>query len=355
MIIFDVQDVPVFVRKMIDEGKPINEAVNHYFRRGTLLGRLYTDDIFYIHSFDLEELAEFQENFTVEDVKVIYLMEFLTRARVWTFLNRIIKKPEILCKMEKVCEMGFNLAGVIFGSGGRFESTLSSDWDAPLFIYSHTEETRWFASYFREKIKDELFDVRKIVERQIKKFPEFTNTTLCSLVTDFIFPIRSWEFAIKTKRTFTHTYFLGYCFLEHPENMFKRWRKFYFKEVGVERILKEQFLNKISKRHLKELISLLKGDKLEIDPKELKRMGINLFQGLFLQLLGEQAGHSLIQDLFLCWREKKLTRDETSDILSSILEVYRARKLQDLNSAYTPTNPQRLKGFWIALKKFKMI
>jgi hypothetical protein len=273
-------------------------------------------------------------------------MEIVSALRIRRFVEEM-KTAYISSRIEKLCKEGFHLIGVVFGSTGRFEATTRSDFEYTFLFYPSDRSRlgRKETAYLRKILDD---DVRHHVEVEFPRWNEFKGSHVCGIDKRSI--SRSWDFTLKKRRTWTCNYFLSYCFFQYPLGMFKELKRVYLSEIGIPRIVEDEYLAKINE---KELVSL-HNRKIQSLPKyDLKKMAINTVQALTLLELKEEAGHSLIEDVFRLWRQGTLDKESTRIILASVLEVYKARALYDVGRSYVVKNPTLLRGFSLALEKVK--
>lgn len=279
-------------------------------------------------------------------LRTLYKMGIVSTSRIRRFVEEM-KTPYVSSRIEKLCEEGFHLFGVIFGSTGRFEATTRSDFEYTFIFYPSDRSRlgRKETAYLRRVMNE---DIKCHVEKEFLKWMEFKGSHICGIDEKSI--SRSWSYTLKTKRTGTCMYFLAYCFFEYPLDLFKQMKRVYLSEIGIAKIIGNEYLAKIKGR---KLDSLLKGKITTIPKFDLKRIAINTVQALALLELKEEAGHSLIEDVFKLFRNGALDKTSTRKILASILEAYKARRLYDLGRSYDVKNPTLLEGFRIAFEKVK--
>lgn len=306
------------------------------------------EDLRNLHYFRFDEF-DLLKNLQISDpdyLRTLYKMELVSTLRIKRFI-KMMKNPYVSSRLEKLCNEGFYLIGVIFGSTGRFEATKRSDFEYTFLFYPSDRSRlgRKETAYLREVLDKE---VKNYVEKEFSKWKEFEGSQICGINKRSI--SRSWAFTLKKKSTWTCSYFLSYCFFEHPSGLFKKMKTVYLSEVGIPKIVKNEYLEKINK---KKLDSLLRGEIPKVPKYDMKKLAINTIQALALLKLKEETGHSLIDDTFKLWRQGELDKESTHNLLASILEVYKARWLYDIEQAYTVKNSTLLEGFRIAFEKVK--
>ena len=97
-------------------------------------------------------------------------------------------------------------------------------------------------------------------------------------------------------------------------------------------------------RKFKKLFTNPPDKELNISLYDLKDYGMDTIQSLSLLLLKEEAGHSLISDVFKMREKKYLNDKQTKEMILSILELYKARYLRE-DSTEIISTPMKLRGF----------
>lgn len=205
---------------MLQKGYSFKDAVENRFKFGSPF-QILMEEVKHVHKFRFDEIKLFKKLNLLdpEYLKILYMMEVVSRARIACFIKNILsKESEIIQTLEKLSKMGFYLVGVIFGSTGRFEATEKSDFEY-LFLYHLPDDV-----YLGPKthiLHKEFLRVESRVKQLIHNHPEFRGVKICGIIERWGIT-RSYKFAIREKRTWPCNYFLSYCFYENPQECMKK-------------------------------------------------------------------------------------------------------------------------------------
>lgn len=337
-------DLPL-IRKKLNLGQSFEDIVRTHL--GGPLSVLI-EDLTNLHRFRLDDIEVLKDVQILDPdyLRALYKMNIVSTVRVCKFVEEI-QVPYVSSRIERLCSEGFYLFGVVFGSTGRFEATTNSDFEYTFIFYpaNRTRLGRKEIAALRRILNEEI---KGYIESEFSKWNEFKGSHICGINERSI--SRSWEYALKRKRTWACNYFLSYCFFQCPPGIFETMKRVYLADIGISNIIEKEYLPKVKQ---KKLDLLLKGKVPYIQKRNLKKLAINTIQALILLKLKDEAGHSLIDDVIKLWRKGELDKDLTKDILASILEVYKARWLDDMGYRYVVKDPTLLQGFKIALEHVK--